>query len=64
VLLLTDISVWKNTQMSELISSFETYLDDPFDDNKITLSYNPMMTLALTAEILQRIGKLRRRFYD
>jgi hypothetical protein len=52
VLLLTDISVWNNDQIGQLIESFETFTDDDFEDNKITFSYNPMMTLALTAEIL------------
>jgi hypothetical protein len=47
-----------------LIESFENYVSETFDVNRITLSYNPMMTIALTAEILQRIGRLRRRYLD
>jgi hypothetical protein len=50
--------------MASLIDCFTTYTDDDFEDSKLTFSYNPMMTIALTAEILQRIGRLRRRFFD
>jgi hypothetical protein len=51
VLLLTDISVWKNNEMQTLINTLEGFAGG-YDDNKLILSYNPMMTIALSAEIL------------
>jgi len=63
VLLLTDISVWGNIQMKMLMDTLGKFADG-YDGSNLILSYNPMMTIALTAEILATMGKQRRRFQE
>ena len=50
--------------MSDLIDAFDNFISATYDENLLILSYNPMMTIALTAEILKRISDSRRRFLD
>lgn len=38
--------------MEDLIASFDNFIGAEYDTNRLLLSYNPMMTIALTAEIL------------
>ena len=60
VLLLTDITLWKTHYLEELIEIFEEYLEG----NQLLLSYNPLMSIALTCDLLTKIGKSRKMFHD
>jgi len=51
-LILADISVWKNRHLVMLIEMFRNFTDATFDDNRILLSSNPMLCIALSSEIL------------
>lgn len=62
VLTLMDISVWKNKQMKDLIGILQDYAEDNYDKNRLLLSPNPLMSIALAAELLINIGMIRRKF--
>ena len=63
VLLLLDISQWKIKSLDKLVEKFENYLEGSIQDNRLLLSYNPMMSIALSADLLTNIAK-RKRFTD
>ena len=48
------------TLLMDTLASFA----EGYEGNNLILSYNPMMTIALTAEILNKMGKQRRRFCE
>lgn len=56
-LLLTQITLWTNEQLAELIELFEHFVEEKFEDNRISSSSNPIMVLALSSELLTKIGK-------
>ena len=62
ILVLVDISVWKNKYLKELIDVINEYVEEPYDKNKLLLSPNPLMTISLACEILDTIIEVRRRF--
>ena len=62
ILTLIDISVWKNKHLKELIEIINDYVEENYDKNRLLLSPNPLMTIALAAEILNHIGTSRRKF--
>lgn len=43
---------------------FENFTDDNYLENRLILSYNPLMSIALTAEILTLVASSRKRFRD
>ena len=43
---------------------FENFASEPFESNRLLLSYNPMMSIALSSDLLTKIGDKRRRFND
>lgn len=55
-LVLTDISVWKTSQIQLLIDNFDKFCGNKYYDNNLLLCYNPLLAIALTAELLMRIG--------
>jgi hypothetical protein len=57
-----DISVWKNKQMKDLIGILQDYAEDNYDKNRLLLSPNPLMSIALAAELLTNVGRNRRKF--
>jgi hypothetical protein len=61
-MLLTEVSLWKNSQIEELIGIFERFSGDKYDVNRLLLSYNPLMSITLSAELLTTIAKTRKRF--
>ena len=63
VLLLLDISLWKIKYLDKLIEMFNNYVSEPYNTNRLLLSYNPMMSIALTADLLTNIAR-RKRFAD
>ena len=62
VILLTDISGWKPNLLEELLSIFETYNEE--ESKVLLLSYNPLMTIALTCDLLVKIGEAKKMFRD
>jgi hypothetical protein len=62
ILTLIDISVWKNKYLKELLDTLNEYIEDPYDKNKLLLSPNPLMTIALACEILGKVSEYRRKF--
>lgn len=61
-LILADISVWKNKHLLMLIEMFRNFTDGLFEDNRLLLCYNPLLIIALSAELLTLIGKSRQKF--
>jgi hypothetical protein len=62
ILTLVDISVWKNKHLKELVEIINDYVDDDYDKNRLLLSPNPLMSISLAAEILNKIASSRRKF--
>ena len=62
VLSLVNIDSWKNKHLKELIQIINDYVEENYDKNRLLLSPNPLMSIALAAEILQVVGKSRRKF--
>jgi hypothetical protein len=62
ILSLIDISVWKNKHLKDLIEIINDYVDENYDKNRLLLSPNPLMSIALAAELLNKIGEARRKF--
>mgnify|MGYP000923922538 CR=1 FL=1 len=57
-----DISVWKNERIEELLDVFNNFKDEIFANNRLLMSYNPLMSLALSAELCDKISKSRAKF--
>lgn len=64
VLLLCDVTLWKNKWLKELIIMFDNFASESYETNRLLLSYNPMMSIALSADLLTKIGNGRLRFKD
>lgn len=62
ILTLIDISVWKNKHLKELIDIINDYIMENYDKNRLLLSPNPLMSIALAAEILNKVASARRKF--
>jgi hypothetical protein len=62
ILTLIDISVWKNKHLKDLIEVMNDYAEENYDKNRLLLSPNPIMSIALACEILGSISKFRRKF--
>lgn len=45
VLNLVDLSIWKNHALKELIGVLDEYESNPMDENRLLLSYNPIMSI-------------------
>ena len=63
VLMLAEVTLWPNTPLGKLIETFENFID-AYETNRLLLSYNPMMSIALTADLLTKIAKKRPRYAD
>lgn len=62
VLTLIDISVWKNKHMKDLIDIINDYVEENYDKNRLLLSPNPLMSIALASELLNSVAQNRRKF--
>ena len=62
ILTLIDISVWKNKHLKDLVEIINDYVEENYDKNRLLLSPNPLMSIALAAEILNKIANSRRKF--
>jgi len=51
----------KNKHLKELISTFANFASDSYATNNLLLSYNPLLTITLSAEILDKIAKTRKK---
>ncbi|CAI2359649.1 unnamed protein product [Moneuplotes crassus] len=61
ILALVDLSIWKNQHLKELIEVLDEYESNPLEENRLLLSYNPIMSICLAAEILTKIAISRRK---
>jgi hypothetical protein len=57
-----DITLWKNNYLIALLEFFNDYVEQDFESNALLLSCNPMMNIALSAELLNKIGGAKKRF--
>jgi hypothetical protein len=64
VLLESDVTLWRNKFLELLVAKFENFCGEQYDQNRLLLSYNPIMSIALSADLLMRIANKRRRFAD
>jgi hypothetical protein len=62
ILTLIDISVWKNKHLKELIDVINDYVEESYDKNRLLLSHNPLMSITLASELLNKIANSRRKF--
>ena len=62
ILTLIDISVWKNKYIKDLLEIVNDYVEENYDKNRLLLSPNPLMSIALAAELLTKIAAFRRKF--
>ena len=69
-LLLIEISLWTNDQLSDLIDCFDNFISADFDSNpdpgeggnRLAQCSNPLMIIALTCELLERIASTKLQF--
>lgn len=45
-----------------MLDVFNDYIEASYEENYLLLSYNPLMSIVLTAELLNHISKSRKRF--
>ena len=62
ILVLIDISVWSKENIEKLLDKFDGYVGENYDTNKLMLSNNPLLSLALTAELLSQIAVAKKKF--
>ena len=60
VFLLTDISQWKPQFLGELLDVFGEFVEA----DQLMLSYNPLMSIALTCDLVVKIGASRKMYSD
>jgi hypothetical protein len=54
--------VWKNQRLETLIHIINRYVLDDFGKNRLLLSSNPLMAIALACEILGKIADARKKY--
>ena len=64
VLLLIDIGVWGFDETELLIQSVADLVGGEDLENKLLLSNNPLMSIALSSELLSNIGDAKERFNE
>ena len=63
-LLLTDINAWSIDDLADLISLIGEFVDEPFATNRLAQCASPLMIIALSAELLEKIGQSRQQFRE
>lgn len=63
VLLLADVVLWNSNYLEELLGELSNFVND-FDDNRLLFSSNAMLSIALTADLLTKIGNGKKKFQD
>jgi|TARA_B110000285_G_C15135553_1_gene626609 hypothetical protein len=61
-MILTDVSLWKNEPLSELIAMFSDFGEKTYEENSLLQSCNPLQCITLSCELLLIIGSSRKRF--
>lgn len=61
-LILADITVWKNKHLIMLIDMFRNFTEGAFEENRLLVCYNPLLCIALSAELLTKIANSRKKF--
>ena len=62
ILVLIDISVWLPENIELLLDKFDSYVTENYDTNSLMLSNNPLLSFALTAELLLQIAEAKKKF--
>jgi hypothetical protein len=62
ILSLIDISVWRSVKLKSLIEILNTYVVDSFNKNRLLMSSNPLLSIALTCELLTKIANARKKY--
>ena len=66
VLVLAQVTSWRNGQLARLLDLFGNYIDgcSDYKNAKLLLSYNPLLSIALTSDLLTQIAKAKKRYQD
>jgi hypothetical protein len=56
ILTLVDLEILKNKHLKDLIQTLNNFVADSYQTNKLLLSYNPLLTISLAGELLEKIG--------
>ena len=56
ILIFADFGRWGQEKLSELVEFFDNMTDPAYEQNRIVLSYNPILTICLACQILTSIG--------
>ena len=62
VLTLIDLSGWKNKWLKSILDVFNNYCVDNYQKNQLLLSHNPLQTIVLSCELINKIQRWRRKF--
>lgn len=62
VLLFSDLSRWEQTQLRTLLAVISEVVSEEIEQNRILLTYNPIMAIALGAEQLMKISNSKNIF--
>lgn len=62
VLLFSDLSRWEQTQLRTLLGMLAEMVTEEIEQNRILLAYNPILTIALSAEFLNKISSSKNIF--
>jgi hypothetical protein len=61
---MTDISVWKTSQLLNLMEKFQHFVEERFESNRMSSCSNPIMIICLSCEILQKIALNKKSLSD
>lgn len=61
-LLLTDITLWKNEYLEQLIDMTAHFAGESFTENRLAQCSSPLMIISLSVELLEVIGNSRTQF--
>ena len=66
VLVLAQVTSWRNIKLKHLLDLFDNYISGCADYKtaNLLLSYNPLLSIALTADLLTQIGKAKKSYQD
>ena len=56
ILCFADFGRWGTADLGELVAYFEEMLEPAYEENRIVLSYNPILTICLACQHLTSIG--------
>ena len=62
VLLFSDLSRWEQTHLRTLLGMLAEMVNEEIEQNRILLAYNPILTIALSAEFLDKISSSKNIF--